>query len=131
MKQAVIVMTLFLITGIPCQAKKQANPIEISIEQKEKTSFLVSIAVKRCESLKVHLVNFSTQITLREEVYSCQDSPVKKLYKNETNDRIGLIIEATVYGKTVKKNVILRHRNQPQGNLQADAPPFIELPAAD
>ena len=131
MKQIVIVIALFLITGTPYMAKKQANPIEISIEQKEKTSFLVSITVKGCESLKVNLVNFSTQITLREEIYSCQDSSVKKLYKNETNDRIGLVIEAIVYGKTVKKNAILRHRNQPQENLQADAPPFVELPAAD
>jgi hypothetical protein len=131
MKQAVIVMTLFLINGAPIKAKKQANPIEISIQQEGKTSFIVSIAVKGCESLKVNLVNFSKQITLRQEIYSCEDSPVKKVYKNETEDRIGLVIEAAVYGKIVKKNAILDYRNQQQQNFQADSPPFIELPAAD
>ena len=131
MKHAVIIMTLFSITGAPLQAKKQANPIKVSIQQEGKTSFIVSIEVKGCESLKVNLVNFSTQVTLREEIYSCQDLPVKRVYKNETEDRIGLVIEAIVYGKSVKKNAILEYRNNQQKDFQADSPPFIELPAAD
>ena len=52
MKQAVIVMTLFLITGTPGQAKKQANPIEISIEQKEKQAFLCLLRSRDVNHLK-------------------------------------------------------------------------------
>lgn len=124
-------MTLILITGAPCLAKKQASPIEINIRSENSKLFKVYISAKHCELLNLKLFNFTTETILREEIHNCDSLPVRKTYKNETNDRLGLIVEAQIYGKVFKKNAILRHRNQPQGNLQADAPPFIELPAAD
>jgi hypothetical protein len=131
MKQGLIFTVLLLLLHGIIIAKKQASPIDIVVRSKNSNSYEVLISAKSCESISVKLINFTTQMTLREEIHNCNSLPVRKIYRIETSDRLGLGVEAQIYGKIFKKNTLLEDRKLEEIKQQAESTLFIELPAAE
>ena len=131
MKQGLLCLIILMLFNGDLTGKKQASPIDIIINKTNGNGYEVLISAKHCELLRIKLFNFTTEAILREEIHNCESLPIRKIYKNETSDRLGLIVEAELYGKLFKKNAMLEYRRLNKQEQQAEFPRFIELPAAD